>query len=83
MTRAKTTGLVYDKYGTPWNYIEDVDKKQDEKYESLLENLIELSGRVTDILTHVESQDKRIAVLEKRKPARKTGVKNEVKNETA
>lgn len=73
--RAKTTGLVYDKYGTPWNYIEDVDKKQDEKYESLLENLIELSGRVTDILTHVESQNKRIAALEK-KPARKTGVKD-------
>ena len=78
--RAKTTGLVHDKYGTPWNYIEDVDKKQDEKYESLLENLIELSGRVTDILTLMESQGNKLKALEDaaKKPAKKAPAKKNV-----
>jgi hypothetical protein len=59
----KTTGMVTGKHGSPWSAIDEVN----EKYSSLLENVIELSDRVTDILTYVKSHEAKLKALELKK----------------
>lgn len=67
----KTTGMVTGKHGTPWTAIKEVE----EKYDSLLENVIELSDRVSEILVHLKSHESRIKNLEPKK-VKANGSKN-------
>ena len=64
----KTTGLAPGKHGTPWTAIDELYEKCD----SLLENLIELSERTSDILTHIQSQESRLKAIEAKKTVKKT-----------
>lgn len=73
----KFTGMKQVGHGTPWTAIEELD----DKYASLLEDLIELSQRFVEIVCYVKRNEAAIKGLElrldkltpKKKPAKKTG----------
>ena len=63
----KTSGLVPGAHGSPWTAISALEDRCD----VLLENIIELSGRVTEILNYVQNLEARLEALKKPVPKKK------------
>jgi uncharacterized protein YlxW (UPF0749 family) len=57
------TGLVTGKHGSPWSAIEETDRALSARCDVLLNNIVELSERVSDLLEYVSQLDEKVKAL--------------------